>query len=264
MFFILSKLLDVAFSPFTWGLVLFGLAIPWRVRSARTWRRRRAFGIAGLVVLVFASSMAVSNAIGWSLEHATTSTYRDDVTYDAVVLLGGVVDEEVSARTGQPAYNENVERLVVTYRLLRDGKAKLAIVSGGTMDKRFAGFGEADTLGRQLEDWGIARDRIIVEGAALNTRDNAVYAQRIAKERGLERVVIVTSAFHMLRASECFAAVGMKVDTLAVDYRAHEHERGLAGWLPRAGNLAVTTSMTREIAGRWIYRAQGYGKSATP
>lgn len=264
MFFLLSKLLDVFLSPYSWGLVLLALAIPWRVRAARTWRRRRAFGIAGLAVLVLASSMSVSNALAWSLEHATTSTYRDDVTYDAVVLLGGVVDEEVTARSGQPAYNENVERLLVTYRLLRDGKAKVAIVSGGTMDKRFAGFGEADALGRQLEDWGIAKDRIIIEGAALNTRDNAVYSQRIAKERGLDRVVIVTSAFHMLRASECFAAVGMKVDTLAVDYRAHEHERGLAGFLPRAGNLAVTSSMTREIAGRWVYRAQGYGKSARP
>jgi len=272
VFFFLSKLLDVAFSPFSWGLVLLALAVPWRTRAragararaTRGLRRRRAFGIAGFVVLLVASSQWGPNTIGWSLEHATTSTLRSDVTYDAVVLLGGVVDEEVSARSGQPAYNENVERVLMTYRLMRDNKAKYAIVSGGTLDKRFPGFGEADLLGRQLEEWGIAKDRIILDPLALNTRENALYAQRIAKERGFERVVILTSAFHMLRAEECFVAIGMKVDTYAVDYRAHERSPGLSGWLPRAGNLATTTAMTREIAGRWVYRAQGYGKSARP
>ncbi len=264
MFFFLSKLLDVFLSPYSWGLVCLGLAVPWRARAARKWRRRRWFGIAALAIFVLSSSIPVSNSIAWSLEHATTSTYREDVTYDAVVLLGGVVDEEVTARSGQPAYNENVERVIMTYRLLRDGKAKVVIITGGTLDKRFTEHGEAVTLGRQLEEWGISKDRIILDEKALNTRENAVNTQRIAKERNLERVLVVTSAFHMLRSAECFSAVGMKVDTLAVDYRAHEHAPRLAEWLPRAGNLATTSAMVREIAGRLIYRVQGYGKSAPP
>lgn len=265
MFFFLSKVLDVFLSPYTWGLLLLAAAVPWRTRriDRRRSRRRRLCGALGLVVLLVASSYPVSNAILWSLEHATTPTYRPDVTYDAVVLLGGVVDEEVSAVSGQPSYNDNVERAIMTHRLLRDGKARFAIVSGATENPRYAASSESAMLARQLEEWGIARDRIIIEDRARNTHENAVYAQQIARERGLDRVLIVTSAFHMVRAEECFAAVGMKVDTLAVDYRGHEHTGSrLAEWLPRASALATTSSMAREIFGRLIYRAQGYAKRA--
>src|SRR6476646_2855289 len=55
MFFLLSKILDVVLSPFTWALVLVALAVPWGRPHPRRWRRRRFFGAAGLaVLLVFA------------------------------------------------------------------------------------------------------------------------------------------------------------------------------------------------------------------
>ncbi|MBX3188865.1 MAG: YdcF family protein [Labilithrix sp.] len=260
MFFFLSKLLDVFLSPYTWGLLLLGAAVPWRVRMARRWRRRRALGAIGLLVLFVASALPVSDSLAYGLEHAAPSTYRDDVTYDVVVLLGGVVDERVTAESGQPSYNDNVERVVMTHRLLRAGKARYVIVSGATMDPTLAAFGEAVVLGRQLEDWGIAKDRIIIEDRAKNTRENAVYTKAIVEARGFERVLVVTSAFHMPRARGCFEAVGMKVDVHPVDYRAPSHGAGLEGWIPRAGALAHTTATLREIFGRLVYRAQGYAR----
>jgi uncharacterized SAM-binding protein YcdF (DUF218 family) len=261
VFFVLSKLLDVVLSPYSWGLVFLAGAIPWRARSARRWRRRRVVGALGLAILLVASSWPFSNALAWRLEHALPSTYREDVTYDAVVLLGGVVDEEVAVDIDQPVYNENVERLVMTHKLLVDGKARTTIISGGSVDPALARFGDAVVLGRQLEDWGIAKDRIILDDRAKNTRENAVNVQALARAHGFSRVLIVTSAFHMVRAAECFAAVGMKVDTLAVDYRAHKRLGGLSNVFPRAIYLSTTTAMVREIAGRVVYRVQGYGKA---
>jgi uncharacterized SAM-binding protein YcdF (DUF218 family) len=264
VFFFLSKVLDVFLSPYTWGVVLVAAVVPWRARKMdrRRARRRRIVGAAGVALLLVASSGPVANRQLWNLEHQAPATYRDDMTYDAVVLLGGVVDEEVSAVSGQPSYNDNVERVIMTHRLLRDGKARFVIVSGATENPKYATHGEAAMLARQLADWGVAPERIIVEDRARNTHENAVYAQEIARARGFERVLIVTSAFHMPRAEECFAAVGMKVDTRAVDFRAHEHAgRRLAEWLPRASALALTSSMTREMLGRVVYRAKGY---ATP
>jgi uncharacterized SAM-binding protein YcdF (DUF218 family) len=263
VFFALSKLLDVFLSPYTWALVLLAAAIPWRAARARArkWKKQRALGAAGLGVLLLASWAPIANAIAWRLEHSTVSTFRNDVTYDAVVLLGGLVEEDASATSGQPSYNDNVERMLVTYRLLKDGKARVAIVSGATMNPKLAAYGEAVLVGRQLEEWGIAKERIIVEDRALNTRDNAVYSERIVRERGYQSVLIVTSAFHMLRAAECFAAVGLKVDTLSVDYRARERVAGLPELIPRAQSLALTSAMLREIFGRFVYRVQGYGKS---
>ena len=265
MFFVLSKLLDVLLSPFTWGLILVALAIPWRrPRRPARWRRRRLAGLAGLVVLVVFSLEPVANGLQYHIEHETTSTYRPDVTYDVVILLGGLGDERVTTETGQAAYNDNVERLVATHRLLADDRARFAIVSGGPEDVALADNSEAHVLARQLVSWGIDPSRVILEDQARNTRENAVYSQRIVNERRFEKVLVVTSAFHMPRAAECFEAVGMKVDRLAVDFRAHRPgTRGGSGWLlPRASFLHQSTAMLREMAGRWIYRFQGYAKRA--
>lgn len=258
MFFFLSKLLDIFLSPFTWGLVFVMLAIP--LRRPRPWRRQRTFGLAGALILLFFALSPVSNAMLYRLEHASPSTYRSDVTYDAVILLGGLGDERVTAETGQPAYNDNVERLVATHRLLADGRARFAVVSGAAMNASLVDSGEARVLARQLAAWGIEPSRVIVEEQARNTHENAVYSKRIASERGFEKVLMVTSAFHMRRAVECFEAVGMKVDTLAVDYRAHKRMIDSDSFFPRAEALAKSTATLREFFGLYIYRLQGYAK----
>ncbi len=201
----------------------------------------------------------ISNALRYWLEHATESTYREDVIYDAVVLLGGVSDERVVAETGQVSFNDNVERLVATHRLLAEGRARFAIISGAAMNEALADSGEARVLARQLVAWGIDPSRLLLEEKARNTHENAVYSQRVSRSHGFERVLVVTSAFHMRRAGECFEAVGWKVDTLAVDYRAYGRTSTLAS-LPRASTLADSEKTLREFFGLYIYRARGYAK----
>lgn len=261
MFFVLSKLLDVLLSPYSWALVLLALSVPLRPGRERpsSLRRRRAFGLAGLGVLLLFSFEPLAAWMLYRLEHATTSTIRPGVVYDAVVLLGGVSDERVVAETGLPSLNDNVERLVETHRLLAEGRAKIAIVSGAAVDPALAESGEARVLARQLVAWGIEPSRIVLEEQARNTHENAVYAKKLADERGYRDVVIVTSAFHMRRSIECFNAVGMKVDTFAVDYRTH---RGPHSLLPRATYLSETTGTLREFFGLYVYRVRGYARSS--
>lgn len=260
MFFVLSKVLDVFLCPYTWGVILLCLATPWGVRGARRWRRRRAFGIAGLVVLLLSGMSPLSNALMWRMERVTTTTYRADVTYDAVVLLGGMVDEEATEESKLPSYNDSVDRLLITYRLLREGKARSVIVSAAA-NEAFPASGEAAVIARQLAEWGIEKERITIEDKAQNTRENALFSQQIAKERGFTTVLVVTSAFHMSRAEGCFNAVGMKVDTLPVDFRAHARSGHAAGdWVPRVDGLGDMSGTLHELFGRIVYRVRGYSK----
>ena len=259
MFFFLSKILDVLLTPIVWALVCFALAVPWRPRPA--WRRQRFFGTLGLVILWVFASKPVANVLTYRLERATHSTMRPDVTYDAVVLLGGISDERVLAEMHQPAYNDNVERLVATHRLLADGRARVAIISGAPEEPGLAAYSEARALAQQLVDWGIDPARILLEERARNTYENAVYSKEIASAQGLDRVVIVTSAFHMRRAEECFHAAHFPVDTFMVDYRVPTERHVSSEWLmPRAAYLHQSTAMLRELFGYWIYRLRGYAK----
>ena len=214
----------------------------------------------GVVILVVFSSGKVANRLWWYLESSAEDTFDPAITYDAAVLLGGVQDRGFVAPGEQPSYGENVDRLLMTYDLLRRGQAKVAIISGAVPDKvKHADF-EALVLGRQLTAWGIAPERIVIEGTALNTRATAVESAKIARSRGYERVLVVTSAFHMQRTLGCFRATGLKVDTLSVDRRASNPADSEESFLPRARHLEGSSAALRELVGRLVYRMNGYSQ----
>jgi uncharacterized SAM-binding protein YcdF (DUF218 family) len=254
VFFFLSKTLDALLTPLTWSVAL--IAIGFSSRGA--WPRRRWAVLAGVAVLLVFSFEPIANALERALEQSAAETYRADVTYEAVILLGGLVERSDAA--GRPSYNDNIERLLVTYDLLRAGRAEHAIVSGGALDPKVPGLVEARVLERQLIAWGIAPERIVVEPSARNTRENAVLSARIAGDHGWKRLLVVTSAFHMPRALGCFRAVGLAVDALPVDYRAYDPGRFSGSWLPRAGYLDRSTMALREWFGYGIYRLRGYAR----
>lgn len=254
MFFFLSKILDVLFTPLAWSVVLVAVG----VFGARSSPRRRWLSVGGLGVLLFFSLEPVSNALYRTLEDPPPRTVRPEVTYDAVILLGGVVDERVQATYGVRAFNDNNERLLETFDLLRKGTARYAIVSGGSAYTT-AEPTEAATLGNQLVEWGIDSDRVVLEDRSRNTYENAVYSSEIVRERGWKSVLVVTSAFHMPRASGCFRAVRLDVDTLPVDFRSYAGPFS-GEWIPRAKYLESSSIAIREWSGRAIYRARGYSR----
>jgi uncharacterized SAM-binding protein YcdF (DUF218 family) len=256
VFYVLSKILDVALSPLAWALALCLYAVP--RKKPRRGQRWAALAAAG-ILYVF-SIEPTANALARALETPSTSTAKADVVYDAVVLLGGLVDDRASATFGAPQYNEDVERLTVTFDLLRAGRAKQVIITSGALDASRAEVVEARVLAKQLTDWGIEPDRVIVEDQARNTYENAVFTAKLARERGLGRLLLVTSAMHMPRALDCFRAVALDVDAMPVDYRSFDSSRFSSSWLPRAGFLAQSSGVLREVFGRYVYRLRGYGK----
>ncbi|MFO0660787.1 MAG: YdcF family protein [Polyangiaceae bacterium] len=250
----MSKTIDVLLSPMVWAMLLIA-GVAWRLKKQR--RERRV--LCAVVVLLWClSSDAVANSLWRSLELATTSTYDKNATYDAVILLGGLVQDEADEWAGGHSYNDSVERLLSTYDLLRTNHARAVIASGGASYKSAIAVPEARAIEQQLVEWGIERDRVIVEDRSLNTRDNAIESAKIIRERGFKKLLIVTSAFHMKRALGCFRAVDLDVDSLLVDFRTYDPARRSGSLLPRSSNFYISTAAIREMAGWWIYRLRGY------
>jgi uncharacterized SAM-binding protein YcdF (DUF218 family) len=254
MFYLLSKTLDALLAPLTWSLLLGVLALFW---SRRRPRAAIACGILSLVVLCLFSLDPVANGLWRMLETPARSTLHKDVTYDAVVVLSGMVDGAATEEHHQPAYNDSIERLLASFQLLREGRAKNVLLSGGNSTLDGSGPKEADVLAQQLRDWGIDPGRIVVERESRNTRENATLSTRIIAEKGWSRILLVTSAFHMPRALGCFEQAGVHPDVLPVDFRSGA---GGVGWFPRTGSLGVSTGALRELAGRAVYRIIGYSR----
>jgi uncharacterized SAM-binding protein YcdF (DUF218 family) len=255
VFVFLSKLLDLLLAPLSWGLLLVTVGLLLRRRRARL-----AVGlqVLGLLALYVFSTEPVANGLQRWVEAGAVSTYRPDGVYDAVIVLGGMVDADATERSGLPEYTLAVERLLRGFEVVREGRARQLLISGGTLDTRPGALVEAEILAKQLRLWGIPSERIVTEGRSRNTRENALESERIIREKGWTKLLLVTSAAHMPRALGTFQVLGLKPDTLVVDTRAHEwHPRG-AWWQPRASNLSAGTDAMRELFGRWVYRLRGW------
>lgn len=251
MFFLLSKLLDVLIDPVWWtvGLVGAGLVLVKRKIGPRL------IGV-GLGVLIVSSLPVVSNRLWWGLEAGAVKTVKPEVTYDAVILLGGVVNP-IGSLPEEPAFNDNYERILAVRELLVTGRAKVAIVSGGQFGGPF--HSEAAYDGAELIRLGVPADQVILEEAANNTRENATLSKPILEKLGAKSVLIVTSAHHIPRAVGCFRAVGLDVDALPVDYRLRNP--GIdSHWAPRGEYLSQSSRALREWLGRLVYRVMGYTK----
>lgn len=257
MFFVLSKIFDALLSPYTWGIGLMAFALVFRKARRPIGPKRRVASLVGFgIVLVFSLDPTANHLT----RMAEGKTVRGDVgekRYDAIVLLGGVLEDRAMFSSGQRAYNGNVERLLTTYDLLRKDVARFVIVSGSSPTAR-PGTVEANVLADQLIDWGIAKERVLLEDRSLNTRENAVFSMKIAKDRGLGSLLLVTSASHMIRAMGCFRAVGAAPDPYAVDFRSYDPKSFPPNLMPRVEFLARSSEMVRELAGRGIYRLQGF------
>ena len=252
MFLTLSKTFDLLLAPVTWVLVFLAASLVF-------WRRARlaAVLVAGAIAVLFVfSSGAVANRLARHAESSAARTFRPDVTYDAVIVLGGLVDPAASRATGTAELTDAVERVLRAYELLRSGRARNVLISGGFIHGRPGEKSEADWLSEKLQEWGISPDRISLEGKSLNTRENAIESARVVRERGWQTLLLVTSAAHMPRALGCFRRVGLSPDALPVDFRAGDQRE--AGWEPRASSLAKSTDVIRELAGRSVYRLVGY------
>jgi uncharacterized SAM-binding protein YcdF (DUF218 family) len=254
LFFALSKTLDVLLSPLAWAILL--ALSGTRFRGAG---RSVLSPLAAAAVLYVFSIDPVSNALVRQLETTAPNTVQRGIVYDVVILLGGPVAHGPTEAFGVPSYNDGVERLLTTFDLLRTGRAKNVILTGGRAAPDDSVV-EAEVLRSQLEAWGIDRSRILLEDQARNTRENATFSRKIIDAHQFRRIVLVTSAIHMPRALDCFRDVGLAVDALPVDYRSFDPGRHRGSLLPRVDALSESTGALRELFGRIVYRVVGYGR----
>jgi hypothetical protein len=98
MFIILSKILDLFLGPLTWAMLFVAVGLVLRRRP------RWAVGlpVLGLVVLYAFSIEPMAGALMRSVESGVAPTYRPDVVYDAVIVLGGGLDPDATETSGRP------------------------------------------------------------------------------------------------------------------------------------------------------------------
>jgi len=176
-------------------------------------------------------------------------------TAEAIVILAGDVGIPVSPRMESEVQGN---RSIHALRLYRAGKAPLIIISGGNVFSQDSLKPEAAYTAELLQDWGIPPSVIIFEGNSRNTRENALETAKLLNNRGLKRILLVTTAFHMPRAIGAFRAVGIDAVPAPSSISAELQEPTILHWIPSLDGLGRVQRLMHEKIGIFVYRIRGW------
>lgn len=264
MAFLVSKAVGILLLPSTMFLLVLvaGLALMLRPGRERL-GRRLAWAGAGLLVVGGASPLA--NALRLPLEERFPRPAIDASLgpIAAIVVLGGAEDGRLSLARAELSLNEAAERVVEGGRLAHKLPGVRLVFSGGA-----GGLQETRPAAAEIADYwrqtGIAAERIRFEDRSLTTWENAVEAHRLLAPKPGERILLVTSAYHMPRAVGAFRRQGFEVVPYPVDYRLKDASDAGRGFLDVPSGLKRLDETVREWIGMLAYRLLGRSSAVFP
>ncbi|WP_163579214.1 YdcF family protein [Gracilibacillus saliphilus] len=124
--------------------------------------------------------------------HFNKAGYNHGLKRDVMIVLGYPAKKDGSM---SPILRERINKAADLYHA---GIAEIVICSGAAVANNHV---EADVMARALVKLGVDCSQIIRETKAKNTYENLIKSRKIMHERGLKKVVIVTSPWHLRKAS---------------------------------------------------------------
>ena len=211
-------------------------------------KRRWSFGLAVFAgLLMFVQCLpVVSGALMATLEDRAGPVLTDAKDAQAIVVLGSGLNIAAEEYGGDTANDRSLVRLRYGATLARRYHLPV-LVSGGL--PRTAQRTEADAIADILEqEFGVpVRWR---ETQSRDTADNARMSKQILNAAGIQRIVLVTQAFHMPRAQRMFEAAGFSVLPAPTDFKSRNDKTlTAADWLPQAKALHNTYYALHEWLG---------------
>lgn len=171
----------------------------------------------------------------------------------AIVLLGGGVYEKAPEYGGRDQLAPSALRRTVYAADLALHSGLPVYATGGTVLSD-ATEPEGAVMRRWLIRLNVPERMVFAESASSNTWENATYMRTMLAAQGIDRVVLVTSAWHMPRAVWCFAGQGFEVLPAPADYLGGRHAYDLRSYLPGMGALHDSGLALREYLGIIWYR----------
>jgi len=262
----LSKLLPQFIYPL--GLTCILLIV---VLLTKRWPRWGRVGVMlALVVLLIAGNHWVATGLARSLEWRYTPP--DPIPEAPVIVVLGGGTQASTAPRPIVEINGAGDRVIYSAWLYKQGLSEKILVSGGRIPWLSTGLTETDTPAHEmaflLEMLGVPEEAIIFEADSLNTYENAVNSHKILSEKGIKRIILVTSAMHMPRSVKVFEAQGFEVIPAPVDYRVTQSDLATTNGfnalnftlrlLPGVDNLSLTSRVMKEYLGMLFYNLRGW------
>ncbi len=261
MFSFASKFLPLFIYPLglTWILLVLALLL----RKRPGWQR------AAILLTIAVIWIAGNNWVATALERTLEWQYLPPEEFpevDVIVVLSGGTEPALYPRSTVEVGSAG-DRVIYGAHLYHQGVAPHLLVTGGSVPYLGERVPESQLMAELLMMLGVPESAIWQESVSRNTYENALYSYEYLQEKGIRRIVLVTSAFHMPRSVMLFEQRGFDVIPAPTDY--HITEEGWArlwephfltqlfNFFPTASNLSSTTHSLKEYLGLLVYRLRG-------
>jgi uncharacterized SAM-binding protein YcdF (DUF218 family) len=222
-------------------------------------RRKRG----GLVVVLFSlmllwvlschgSAVWLSRNLLQPFSPITLDQLKADKVQAIVVLGGGVLPQSPEYGEAQPRA-ETAARLRYGVWLGRQSGLPIAFSGGlGWAAHASQTRSEAEVARRvALQDYGVKLRWL--ESDSRDTADNARLLAPVLQRDGIERIALVTHAWHMPRSVAAFEKAGLAVVPAPMGFVLPD-ENQLLEWLPSAHGLLASRQVLREWLGLGVAR----------
>jgi uncharacterized SAM-binding protein YcdF (DUF218 family) len=196
----------------------------------------RILGLAAILLFLLASFSPLPNALNdWAAMPAQIEPA------EAIVVLG-------AGLSGPGILGDvSMRRTLYGITLYHQGLAPLLVFSGPAYGKN---VGEAGVRADMAHLFGVPDAAIVTEATAQTTREEAGRIAALLQPRGVQRILLVTSAEHMRRSQRLFELAGFRVLPAPVDDLTHA--------LTPEARLRLMRQVTQEFLARLYYRVAGY------
>jgi uncharacterized SAM-binding protein YcdF (DUF218 family) len=236
-------------------LIALGLALMVRYRS-RLGTTVALLGL-GWLWLVSCNGFAVWMGHNWlpqvpaiSLANASQTLREQQV--QAIIVLGGGAETRNREYGGAQPSGATTARMHYGVVLARSSALPLGFSGGIGWAADARSDTEAQAVQRWLAQLGLPPLRW-ADSTARDTRENALRVATLLQKEGIERIALVTHAWHMPRAQQAFAQTGLTVLPAPMGYTEAVYSPGLE-WLPSDDGLRHSRQILRELLGLTLQR----------
>lgn len=250
---VLIKIISALLYPLGLSALLLVFSLFSRIFGAK--RLTLVLRFIALLILLLASNSKVASWLAGSLESQYPQNPIVDIAkHDVIVVLGGGVRiplppaQHVQLGSGS-------DRYWYATQLYRAAKGQRVVLVGGNVYQQ-AGFASEAYYARELlQQWGVPREAIIIEGESRTTEQNMQNLKALLEQQDINSVLLVTSALHMPRSIELFKQLNIPVTPASADVLVRQqYSPGVFSWIPSANALALSHVSLHEYYGRWFNR----------
>jgi len=178
---------------------------------------------------------------------------------DAIVVLGGGRRLDEAEYGGDTLNSLSLERLRYAAFLHRTSGLPILVTGGNPGNGTLA---EGRIMQQVLQsEYGISPAWI--EDTSLTTWDNARLSAPLLKQAGIERIVLITHAWHQRRAAPLFEAQGLSVVPAGIQFSGNRVD-ALFDVLPTPNGLRDSSFALHEWLGILWYKLRSFFAEGTP